>query len=292
MAKFHFTKEIEAFIRSNYLKMSRSEIGAAIGTGEGVVGRYLKSNSLAVPREVSIYFRTRKNHKPFTEEEDRFIHENIQDRSIKWISKELHRTSAYVSKRAKELGYQELIDRKALDSRIKKGSTPPNKGKKQTEYMSSESIKKTEGTRFKKGDMPHNCYHEVGKIVVRERPKETYKFICVEIGKWRMLHVANWEKLHGPVPKGYCLWCKDGDTLNCDPSNWELISRKENLRRNNLSDSAVASKLARIKAGKQGNFIDPEAKLEYLKHPILIQLKRDQLILNAQINDSRKNKRS
>ena len=282
---------MEEFIRSNYLKMSRREIGNVIGIGEGVIGRYLKRNHLTVPREVSTSFRIRKNFKPFTASEDSFINGHISHKSIKWISKELHRTSGYVSKRAKELGHQFLIRKKALDSRIKKGTSPPNKGKKQTEYMSPEAIKKTEGTKFKKGDMPHNCYREVGKIVVRERPKETYKFICVEIGKGRMLHIVNWEKINGPIPIGHCLWCKDGDTLNCDPSNWEMITRKENLRRNNLSDSAIASKLARIKAGRQGNFIDPEAKKEYLRHPDLLQLKREQLMLNREINESRNKSR-
>lgn len=292
MAKFHFTPEMEKFIHENYLKMPREEIGNRIGTGEGTIGRFLKRNGLVVPPAVSRGFAIRKMFKPFTESEDSFIHANIQEKSIKWISKEIKRTSAYVSKRVKELGYQELINQKALDSRIKKGAVPSNKGKKQTEYMSPEAIRKTEGTRFKKGNMPHNCYHEVGKVVVRERTKEKYKFICIEIGKWSQLHVVNWEKLNGPVPKGKCLWFMDGDTMNCDPSNWELITRKENLRRNNLSDSAVASRLARIKNGKQGNFIDHEARKEYLKYPALIQLKREQLILSGKINELKKNGKS
>lgn len=289
MAKFHFTPEMEAFIRSNYLTMPRKEIGSFLGTGEGTIGRYLKRNGLIVPPHISNAFRSVKLSKPFTESEDLFIRGHIRLKSIKWISKELRRTSNNVSKRVKELGYQELIIQKAQDSRIKKGSVPPNKGRKQSEYMSPEAIRKTEGTRFKKGNLPHNCYHEVGKTVIRQRTKETYMYICVRLGKWRMLHNVNWEKVNGPIPKGHCLWCRDGDTLNCDPSNWELITRKENLRRNNLSDSAIASRLARIKSGRRGNFIDPAAKEEYLKHPQLIQLKRDQLILSGQINQIKKN---
>ncbi|MEX2693674.1 HNH endonuclease [Rhizobium mongolense] len=30
----------------------------------------------------------------------------------------------------------------------------------------------------------------------------------------------------GPIPEGHVLKCLDGDKTNCDPSNWELISRE------------------------------------------------------------------
>lgn len=54
-----------------------------------------------------------------------------------------------------------------------------------------------------------------------------------------------------------------------------------------MSDSAIASKLARIPAGKQG-IIDREAKEEYLQHPELIEIKRQQLLLNRTIKEARK----
>jgi hypothetical protein len=40
-----------------------------------------------------------------------------------------------------------------------------------------------------------------------------------------------WEKHNGPVPKGYCIFFKDGDRLNCDLSNLEMISYSERSRR-------------------------------------------------------------
>lgn len=39
-------------------------------------------------------------------------------------------------------------------------------------------------------------------------------------------HKRLWEAKHGPVPKGHCLKCLDGDKTNTDPANWELISRR------------------------------------------------------------------
>lgn len=41
--------------------------------------------------------------------------------------------------------------------------------------------------------------------------------------KWRGLHIVNWEAVNGPLPKGHCLKCRDGNRKNVDPSNWVLI---------------------------------------------------------------------
>jgi len=41
--------------------------------------------------------------------------------------------------------------------------------------------------------------------------------------RWRRVHVIEWENIHGPVPKGFCLKALDGDKTNTDPSNWRLI---------------------------------------------------------------------
>jgi hypothetical protein len=37
---------------------------------------------------------------------------------------------------------------------------------------------------------------------------------------------------NGPIPEGKILCCIDGDSLNCDPSNWELKTRAEHGSRN------------------------------------------------------------
>jgi len=43
--------------------------------------------------------------------------------------------------------------------------------------------------------------------------------------RWRAVHLLRWEETNGPVPRGHCLKCLDGNRLNTEPSNWKLISR-------------------------------------------------------------------
>lgn len=43
--------------------------------------------------------------------------------------------------------------------------------------------------------------------------------------RWRAVHLINWEAVNGPLPAGHALKCLDGNRLNTDASNWQLISR-------------------------------------------------------------------
>jgi len=49
-----------------------------------------------------------------------------------------------------------------------------------------------------------------------------------------MLHVVNWEAVHGLVPAGNIIVFKDRDTMNCDHTNLEMITLEENMRRNTI----------------------------------------------------------
>jgi hypothetical protein len=51
---------------------------------------------------------------------------------------------------------------------------------------------------------------------------------------WLPLHIIEWERVNGPLPKGHCLWFKDGNRLNVDVANLELHTRAENMRRNSI----------------------------------------------------------
>lgn len=44
-------------------------------------------------------------------------------------------------------------------------------------------------------------------------------------GRWRRVHILNWEAVHGPVPEDHCLKCLSDDKLNVDPDNWEAVPR-------------------------------------------------------------------
>jgi hypothetical protein len=109
------------------------------------------------------------------------------------------------------------------DGRFTPGTIPPNKGKKMP-YNAN-----TASTQFKKGHLPHNT-----KYLGHERiSREGYSEISVAETnphtwferRYVLKHKYLWEQKHGPVPQGMCLKALDGNRLNTDPANWELIPR-------------------------------------------------------------------
>jgi len=120
--------------------------------------------------------------------------------------------------------------------RFQKGYSPPNKGKKQTEYMSPEGIEKTLATRFKKGQTPINTMKD-GDITFRKRKKRNTQgfFYRLAKGKWIPLAQKIWMDNFGPIPKGGVIRLKDGNPLNCEPENLELITQRENMLKNSIS---------------------------------------------------------
>lgn len=88
----------------------------------------------------------------------------------------------------------------------------------------------------------------------------------------------NWMLHYGPIPEGMNIIHKDGDTLNCDISNLQMLSNADNSRRNaaksihELSDNYIKGLLA------------PKApELKELIPPELIELKRQQILLKRAI---------
>lgn len=115
------------------------------------------------------------------------------------------------------------------DARFKKGTSPPNKGRKQEDWMSPEAIERTKGTRFQKGQMPSN-HHEVGTVVVTTDGYVARK--TAEPNQWEYVHRMVWEEHNGPIPEGGIVIFLDGNPLNCDISNLQMITRAEHARLN------------------------------------------------------------
>jgi len=115
------------------------------------------------------------------------------------------------------------------DARFKKGTSPPNKGRKQEDWMSPEAIERTKGTRFQKGQMPNN-HHEVGTVVLLSDGYLVQKIS--EPNQWEYVHRMVWEEHNGPIPDGMCVVFLDGDPLNCSIENLDLITRAEHARLN------------------------------------------------------------
>lgn len=99
------------------------------------------------------------------------------------------------------------------------GQVPPNKGKKFPGTGNRES--------FKPGNTPHNTRHDNDITIRTNNQGNSYKYIRLEKGKWEFLQRYNWMNVNGPIPEGLILCCIDGDSLNCDPTNWELKTRAE-----------------------------------------------------------------
>lgn len=112
---------------------------------------------------------------------------------------------------------------------FEKGHESHNKGRKQNDYMSAEAIKKTEATRFKKGQTPGNTrpmYSERiskdGYIEIKVPERNPHTGAAT---RFKLKHRWVWEKANGSVPKGHLLRFKDGDKTNCTLENLELMPR-------------------------------------------------------------------
>ena len=121
-----------------------------------------------------------------------------------------------------------LREERRMKNTFPKNHVPFNKGKKQSDYMSEKQISRSKATRFKKGNIPHNTKYDGHERIT----KDGYIEVRIEIGNYRLKHLVEWERKKGKLPKGHCLWCIDGNKMNTSPDNWELITRKENLKRN------------------------------------------------------------
>lgn len=243
MPKKIITPEDELFIKENYLKFSSRVLAEKIGCSRTPIQKYMKKNNLIVPKATIDKWRIESmiGRTNFTKEEDEFIIENYLKYPVKTLGKMINRSGTGVYTALKRLNLvipKPLIEKRKKESQFEKGSIPFSKGKKQTEFMSKEAIERTKATRFKKGNIPPNAFDEDGVITIRydhkSRSDRKYKWIRVSLGNWEPLHKYNWEKINGPVPRGYCLWFIDGDSLNCEPNNLELITRKENIKRNTI----------------------------------------------------------
>jgi len=127
--------------------------------------------------------------------------------------------------------YGEVLKREGKSTRFSNGHVPVNKGKKQTEDMSPEMIERSKATSFKKGHLPHN-HKQIGHQRIT---KDGYIEVKVaEPNRFVLLHRWLWKIWNGPIPKGYVVTFKDGNSQNCNIDNLECISQKEHMAKNTI----------------------------------------------------------
>lgn len=228
---------------------------------------------------------------PFTPEQITKLIELYPNTPTKKVAETLNRPESSVYQKAAALGLKKSPEfllspesgrlqkgqSASPETCFKKGFTPQNKGKKQSEFMSAEAIERTKATRFKKGIRPHNTKPE-NTISIRGKKNkpEKYKYIRIGLGNWMLYHRYLWEQAHGRIPKGYIVAFINGDAMDCRIENLKLISRKENVLRNSGSLNLTPGYVAKCLAGK-----NPELQQHILNnHPELVKT----ATLNYQLN--------
>lgn len=222
--------------------------------------------------------------KKLTESEKIFIRKSYRKMVYSEIGKQIGKSDSCIANFLRNEGLKlpksEFV-RRHKASLFKKGSISWNKG------LSLPNVPNS--GQFTKGSKPANT-KPVGTVSVRyhKRDKCDYLWIKISDNNWKLLNRYNWEKAYGPIPRKHVIRFKDGDTINCNIENLELVSMKDNLIRNYpevrpdriLYDRYIAARL-KVKGKKNQD--------EFIKeHPEMIELKRQQLILQRGINETRR----
>lgn len=169
----------------------------------------------------------------------RYPHENTAV-----IARDLQRDVRAVYAKAAKMGLSKTPERLAEADRYKKGqhNSPATEWKRGHVPWNKGTLFSAGGrsreTRFKKGAFPHNRdrdYYVLGALRVNADGYIDMR-ISFEPGArgWRALHRILWEDAHGPVPTGYALRFRNGDRLDCELANLELISRRDLMLRNSV----------------------------------------------------------
>lgn len=191
-------------------------------------------------RAQAIKVRRKDGKKPWTKRQDAYLCRHYATMSCEEIAPKVYHTVKAVYNRAValklkkphewfvEVGHAAAQHPKAVANRIKKGSVPHNKGKRQVDFMSAEAIERTKATRFQPGQMPHNS-----RPVGYERIDDDGYVLVKAPGRRKMMlkHRWVWEQHNGPVPEGMCVAFIDGNRLNCDIDNLVLITEAEKALR-------------------------------------------------------------
>lgn len=120
-----------------------------------------------------------------------------------------------------------------VGGRFKKGMTPHNKGKRWSDYVSPEGQASSRRTCFKKGEVR-------GAALAREQPVGSERvnldgYIEVKVhdglqskpnSNFRLKHRVEYEKAHGPIPRGCNVVFADHDKRNFAPDNLVAVPRR------------------------------------------------------------------
>jgi hypothetical protein len=181
--------------------------------------------------------------RPFRTSEQKYIREHYGCISISQIASHLGRRKSVVMAHIKTMGLElttEQRERMRALSKFKAGQPSYNKGK----------AGKPNSTSFKAGNKPANAMHD-GAITIRHKQGEKpYKYYRVGASKWVLLHRYIWEQANGPIPQQNVIRFIDGDTMNTDLQNLQLITLAEHAKLNQNREKSSESLKHRWKVRK------------------------------------------
>jgi HNH endonuclease len=122
-------------------------------------------------------------------------------------------------------------DNVGASCRFLPGHVPANKGLRRPGFAPGRMAQ----TQFKPGARPHT-WKPIGSTrlskdgYVQRKVSDT----GYPPRDWVGEHILIWQQAHGPVPKGFAVAFRDGNKAHLDLDNFELISRRELMRRNTI----------------------------------------------------------
>lgn len=157
----------------------------------------------------------------------------------------LHKTAEYLASpdacrlRRREPGGGHVGDRTCFH----KGHVPANKGLRRPGYGPG----RMKETMFKKGERRGRANRLYKPIGTERISKDGYleRKINDDLplqARWRSVHLIEWEKANGPLPKGFAVCFVNGDKTDRRLENYALVSRRDLMARNTIHNLPPAIK--------------------------------------------------
>lgn len=242
--------KMDNLLRRHYPKGDLRTLAERLGVTRAAVKS--RASKLGIVRKVNM-------HRPWTQRQLDYLQRHYADMTMAELKRRTGHAEKSIWQRAAAMGLRKSKDflqeqgrrtakhPNSIATRFKKGREPFNKGKRDYEFRSPDAIARCAKTQFKPGHRPANA-----KPVGYERiTDDGYILIKVSMdSKMVLKHRWVWEQANGPIPKGYNIMFRDGNRLNCELSNLELISREEHARRS-IEKESLESRKARVEKGRE-----------------------------------------
>jgi hypothetical protein len=181
--------------------------------------------------------------KTWTAEEVQYLRAHFANENNADIASHLGRSYGSIADKAQKLGLKKSrafwkdpektgwanLKKKGIDCRFKPGHKPWNANKKGWDAGG-----RSHETRFRPGQKSVNAKWNGCITARKDKRGVTYLFIRVSLKKWIPLASAVWIAFNGPIPKGYFVRFKNGNTLDCRIENLELVDRQQHMKKNSI----------------------------------------------------------